>query len=305
MVCATNLSKSMKYPSIGLGTWRAVSPGEAARSVTAALANGLRLIDCAHVYSNEAEVGAALQPFLKEHGRDSVFVTSKLFNHHHRPELVRKACETSLRNLQLSHLDLYMMHWPVAFKYVDEATLYPKDAAGNAITEDVSLLSTWRAMEALVRDGLVKEIGVCNFGCKQLSALFEAAEIRPTHLQVEAHPYHPNDDLLALAKSHNMTFTAYSPLGNPSFAREGLPVLLEDETVVRIAKERGVSSAAVLLRWAVQRGTTPIFKSGKEERIRDNFAGCQSITLSERDMADIGAIKTRARYVSPPWQTWE
>ena len=184
------LSNGASMPLLGLGTWQAPK-GEVGAAVAAALKVGYRHIDCAAIYGNEKEVGVALAAALGSGmRRKDVFVTSKLWNSEHAPEHVRAACVQTLADLQLEYLDLYIIHWPQQMaKTAGSTAAIPKDADGNVKYAYVPLLETWRALEALVDEGLVKAIGVSNFNAKQLGAICSSARIPPACNQVECHPY--------------------------------------------------------------------------------------------------------------------
>lgn len=160
-----------------------------------------------------------------------MFITSKLWNTFHRPDLVRGACETTLKNLKLSYIDMYLIHWPMAYK--EGGDLFPVDEQGKTAFSDVDYVDTWKEMEKLVKDGLVKSIGVSNFNKKQIERVLAVATIPPATNQIECHPYLTQKKLMEFCKSKNIAITAYSPLGSPNrpWAKAGDPVLMEDPKV--------------------------------------------------------------------------
>ena len=181
-----------EMPAIGLGLWK-IAREDTAAMVRSAIAEGYRHLDSAADYGNEAEVGEGLQAALSEGlvSREELWVTSKLWNTYHRPEHVRAACGRTLQDLRLSELDLYLIHFPIALQYVDFDTRYPPewiadpDAENPVMVPDpVPLSETWGAMEELVRAGLVKEIGVCNYNTGLLHDLMAYAQIKPAMLPV-------------------------------------------------------------------------------------------------------------------------
>lgn len=146
--------------------------------------------------------------------REDLFITSKLWNTFHGPSLVRGAIETTLKNLNLKYIDLYLIHWPMG--YQEGGDLFPKNAKEEVLYSDVDYVDTWKSMESLVDAGLTKSIGVSNFNSKQIDRVLAAARIPPVTNQVECHPYLTQTKLAAYLKSKNITLTAYSPLGSPN-----------------------------------------------------------------------------------------
>lgn len=302
-----SLNTGASIPALGLGTWKS-APGEAGKAVAYALANGYRHIDCAAIYMNQGEIGEALARSFAEGvcAREEVFVTSKLWNTHHRRDQVRAACENTLRELGLEYLDLYLMHWGIATQAANDAsagspeTLQQKfDEQGALVTDTVSIRETWEAMEELVDAGLVKAIGVANFGAPMLNDLMSYARIKPAVNQVELHPYLPQEALVEFCINNGIVVTAYSPLGSPgNVAGKELPSLLRNETIIGIAEAHGVSPAQVLIRWALERGTSVIPKSVTPERILQN-ADIAGFELSQQDHEAIQRLDQGIRFVDP------
>ncbi|CDS12732.1 hypothetical protein LRAMOSA04916 [Lichtheimia ramosa] len=283
------LNTGAEIPCLGLGTWQS-KPNEVYQAVLTALKAGYRHIDTAFVYGNEKEVGQAL----KDSGvpREEIFLTTKLWNTSHRPDLVAKALETSLANLQTDYLDLYLMHWPVAF--VESNDLAPKDAEGKIQFDSTPYTETYAAMEKLVGDK-VRAIGVSNFTVKKLEKLLETAKIVPAANQVELHPYLPQQELLDFCAKKGIHVTAYSPLGSTDSP------LMKDEQVAAIAKKYDASPAQVLLSWGIQRGTSVIPKSVTESRIISNF---KDVELSDEDFNKLNSLVTESKRLINPKTFW-
>jgi alcohol dehydrogenase (NADP+) len=275
-------------PALGFGTL-IPDPAVTITATRHALDAGFRHFDCAERYRNEREVGEALRAGLAAGGiaREEIFVTTKLWNTNHRPERVEPAFEASLDRLGLNFLDLYLIHTPFAFQPGDEQD--PRDQDGNVIYDrGVTLLDTWRAMESLVDHGKCRAIGLSDISLDELSPIYESARIRPSVVQVEAHPYLPETELLEFCKQKGIVFLAFAPLGH------GLkPGPLEDPVISAIAARTGKTAAQVLLAWAVQRGTALLTTPRSAARARENF---DIAALPEDAFDQINRIQTRQRF---------
>src|ERR1700723_2857824 len=255
-----------RMPALGFGTL-IPDPTVTITATTAALEAGFRHFDCAERYSNEREVGQALQAGLAAANiaREDVFVTTKLWNSNHQPERVEPAFHASLERLKLQYLDLYLIHTPFAFQPGDDQD--PRDQDGNVLYDrSVTLLDTWRAMESLVDDGRCRAIGLSDITLDCLLPIYESARIKPAVVQVEAHPYLPETEFLEFCKEKGIVFLAGAPLGHG--IRSGP---LEDPVISAIATRIGKTPAQVLLAWAVQRGTALLTTPKSAARARENF----------------------------------
>jgi len=280
-------NNTINMPMLGFGT---LIP-DAATTISAtkyALEAGFRHFDAAERYRNETEVGTALQEGMaKGIRREDIFITTKLWNTNHRPERVEAAFEGSLKRLQLDYIDLYLIHTPFAFQPGEEQD--PRDENGNVIyDEGLSLFETWEAMEHLVDGGKCRAIGLSDVNLEQLKGIYEAARIKPAVVQVEAHPYLPENELLAYCKEKEIIFLAFAPLGH------GIrPGLLENPVINGIASRVGKTAAQVLLAWALQRGTALLTTPKTAERAKENF----DISVLPQDaMDEINNINIRQRY---------
>lgn len=297
-------------PPVGLGLWKIDRP-LAAAMVEEAIRIGYRHLDSACDYGNEPEVGAGLRAALAAGvcRRDEVWVTSKLWNTYHEPRHVRPALERTLADLGLDRLDLYLVHFPIALRYVPFEERYPPgwihDPAATPPRMElaaVPLADTWGAMEDLVAAGLVERIGVCNVGTAQLRDLLASARIPPAVLQVELHPLLAQESLLRFCREEGIAVTAFSPLGAPSYVPLGMArpeqSLLSHPLIVETARTVGRSPAQVLLRWGVQRGTSVIPKTSRRERLAENLR-ILDFTLPPGSMEAITALDRRVRFNDP------
>jgi D-xylose reductase len=298
------------FPSVGLGFWKLPKP-ETPGLVQEAIRLGYRHLDCACDYGNEAEVGAGLTAALRQGlcRREDLWVTSKLWNTYHEPKHVRAACERSLRDLQLDHLDLYLVHFPIALAYVPFDVRYPPEwffdpAAAQPVMKPINVpyADTWGAMEELQRAGLVKRIGVCNLSISLLRDLLAGCSIRPAVHQMEMHPYLAQPRQLRFCAEEKIAVTAFSPLGAPSYIPLGMASaeesVLADPVVTGIAAAHRRSPAQIALRWGVQRGCAVIPKTRTPSRLAENLA-LFDFQLSTAEMAALDGLDRHRRYNDP------
>jgi len=238
--------------------------------------------------------------------REDVWVTSKLWNTYHAREHVKLACKRTLQDLGLDYLDLYLIHFPISLKYVDFETRYPpewSDPNKKPEIVDVPTCETWGALEELVTEGLVKNIGISNFNCQHIMDLMKYAKIKPAVLQVEIHPFLQQNQLVEYCqrKQVHLPITAYSSFGSISYIPLGLKNavnLLEHDVVKAIANKHKRSVCQILLRWAVQRGIAVIPKSTDENRLKENFS-VFDFELDSKEMNDLKALDNGTRYNDP------
>ncbi len=300
------LASGASIPAIGLGTWQG-SNAELSEAVKCAINVGYRHIDAAAVYVNEIGVGQGVKEILaqKKIKREDLFITSKLWNSYHLPKDVLPALKSSLSDLQLNYLDLYLIHWPVAYQ--------PRVGLGMAEKGDdyiplskIPLRETWQAMEQLVSLGLVKSIGVSNFSIKQLSEILPHAKVPISVNQVENHPFLSQEELIQFCHKNKIHVTAYSPLGSPNkpheFKIKGEPTLLQNQALTEIAMKYSATPAQIALAWQFARGLSAIPQSINSQRIEQNF-GAMQIKLAAEDMKKISALNINHRYLDGSFWT--
>lgn len=309
-VTTLELRGGAEMPAIGLGMWKIAKP-HVVGLVEQAARLGYRHFDCAADYGNEAETG---EGFSRVFGsgicrREDVWITSKLWNTYHAAAHVRPAVERSLKDLQVDYLDLYMIHFPIPLRFVPFDVRYPPewfydpDAPEPRMELDsVPIAETWGAMEQLVRDGLVRNIGVCNFNCGLLRDLLATAATAPAMLQVELHPYLTQEKLLRFCQQEGIAVTAFSPLGAGSYlplgmAKEGESVLAQP-VVNEIAAAHGKTPAQIVLRWGLQRGTAIVPKTARRERLAENLS-LFHFQLSDDEMRELAGLNRNRRFNDP------
>ncbi len=267
------LNNGVKMPIFGLGTYQMKSVSETRLSVLAALDAGYRLIDTAAIYDNEYDVGVAIN----QSGipRDEIFLTTKLWNTDQGFDQAIKACESSLKRLDVSYVDLYLIHWPLKNRR----------------------LESWRALEQLYNDGKCRAIGVSNFTINHLSELLDVSIVTPAINQVEFSPYTYQADLLHFCNDNGIQLEAYSPLTKG--------IKLQDPRLLRIALKYSKTPSQILLRWSIQTGVIVVCKSIRKERIIEN-ANIFDFKISDKDMKRLDALDEDLRTSwDPNMQEWD
>ncbi|KAL2062505.1 hypothetical protein VTL71DRAFT_6771 [Oculimacula yallundae] len=302
------LNNGIKMPLVGHGLWK-IPNEKTADHVYNAIKAGYRLFDSACDYGNEVEAGQGIARAIKEGlvKREELFIVSKLWNTFHEKDQVEPICRKQLQDFGLEYFDLYIMHFPIALKYVSPTTRYPPGWFQDGESIELSptpIRETWTAMEALVSLNLVRSIGLSNFNCALILDLLTYARIVPATLQIEHHPYLVQQPLLDFATSKGITVTAYSSFGPQGYVEMDLthavktPHLFEHETIKDIAAKHGKTPPQVLLRWATQSGVAVIPKSDTEEMARENL-DAKGFDLSVEEIARISGLDRHLRFNNP------
>jgi len=255
------LNNGIEMPILGFGVFQVTDLEECEKRVVDAIATGYRLIDTASSYGNEAAVGKAI----KRSGvpREKLFITTKLFIQSNGYEGAKKSFETSLKNLQLDYIDLYLIHQPYGDVYGE-----------------------WRAMQELYKEGKVRAIGVSNFYPDRLIDLIIHNEVVPAVNQIETHPFNQQIETQAFLQENNVQIESWGPFA------EGKNNIFHNELLASIAAKYNKSIAQVIIRWLTQRGVVAIPKSVRKERMEENF-NIFDFKLSTEDMEAIKTLDTR------------
>lgn len=255
-----SLNDGVEIPVYGFGTYQLPADGSTYRAVRAALDLGIRHIDTAAAYFNEAEVGQAI----RESGipREEIFLTSKLWLQDHGYEAAKKGIEASLRKLGLDYMDLYLIHQPYG------------DVPG-----------AWKAMEEAKAVGKIRSIGVSNMTPKLWRQFVPQFETLPSVNQVEFNPYFQQKELREIMAKDGVRLEGWGPLG------QGNQAMLTDPVLADIAKAHGKSTGQVILRFELQEGAVIFPKSSHPERMQHNME-LFDFQLTEAEMASVRALDT-------------
>jgi len=315
------LNTGHKMDLIGLGTWKS-GPGQVKAAVGAAIDCGYRHIDCAWLYQNEKEIGEAIDDKIKDGAvaRADMFIVSKLWNIFHDPEDVRKGFMQTLKALKLDYLDLYLMHSPMGYKNVSkeayegeemkiglaettDRVIFPRDPETQGpLSSDTDYVDTWKEMEKLVDEGLVRSIGVSNFNKFQIERICTEGKIAPAVHQFELHPYLTQIDMVNFCQEKDIAVTAYSPFGSPDrpWKPEDEEPLTSSPVIKRIAARVGRSPFQVVLRYLNQRNIIAIPKSATPKNMQSNLA-IFDFYLTNEDMKCLNDLNKGHHAVSFDW----
>ncbi len=261
------LINGITMPQLGLGVYKMTDPQQTVEAITYAIETGYRAIDTATIYDNERETGEAVRHASVP--RKELFITSKVWNTDQGYDQTLRAFEASLERLGLDYLDLYLTHWPVSEKYVD----------------------TYRAIERLYDEKLIRATGVSNHHAHHLEKIFTKANVMPMVNQIELHPRLTQEPLRNFCKDNGIAITSWSPLARGQ--------LLTEPTLLTIGDKFGKTPAQVIIRWHLQNDLIVIPKSVTPERIKEN-SEVADFELSHSDMEMIDALNLNERTGTDP-----
>ncbi|OAA54595.1 Aldo/keto reductase [Niveomyces insectorum RCEF 264] len=295
------LNTGQIIPAIGLGTFQ--DPDEQEQSVYIALKNGYRHIDTAHNYGTEKQVAQGI----RRSGvpRDQIFLTTKLWCNAHHPDDVKPALDESLRDLETAYVDLYLMHYPCAFKRGPDFLPFGLD--GKMVTDPTPFIDTWKAMEKLLKTGKTRAIGVSNFSKSELEVILKEGSIVPAAHQMELHPYLQQKDFIEWHKEKGIRVIQFSPCGNLnpfyravswSKTEANMTRLVDHPVLAKVAQKHGKTPIQIALAWGVVNGRAVIPKSTIEWQILEN-ADADKIALDEDDLRQIATMDQKARFNDP------
>jgi len=304
------LSTGATMPAIGLGTFGSdhVSARDIAAAVRTAATAGYRHFDCASVYGNEAEIGKSFESIGRAGiSRKELWITSKLWNDKHGEDDVIASCRKSLADLRLAYLDLYLVHWPFPNFHPPGCDVSSRSHDARPYIHE-NFMKTWRKMEELVDLGLVRHIGTSNMTVPKLKLLLQDARIKPAVNEMELHPHFQQPELFKFVVANGIAPVGYCPIGSPGRPeRDRTPEdtnPLEDPVIVAIARSHGIHPAAVCIKWAVQRGQTPIPFS--VHHYAENLAAAAAgDPLTGEEMQAIAAIDRNCRLIKGQVFLWK
>lgn len=301
----------MELPKIGMGTFGSDKYDEktVSEAVKSALKLGYRMFDCASVYGNEADIGRVFSEALqaKTVRREELIVMSKVWNDCHGEGEVIESCKRTLKDLRLTYLDVYFMHWPFP-------NYHAKGCSGDARNPDSrpffkeEFLAAWREMEWLKRNGLVKEIAMSNMTIPKFEAVYPDLDIKPFAHEMELHPSFQQQELFAYCKEKGMKVIGYCPLGSPNRPeRDRTPEDISDTEmpeIKKIAEKKGCHPAEICLAWAIKRGQIPIPFATKERNLVKNLAVADTVTLTDEEFHVLSGLDRGNRLVKGQVFLW-
>lgn len=303
------LSNGTEIPCMGMGTFGSdrFTPEQVSGAVGGAIKAGYRLFDCAAVYGNEDQIGEVFQKAYDEGTvkREDLVIMTKVWNDMHRD--VKKSCYKSLKDLRSDYFDIYYIHWPVPNYHAPGCSVDSRNPDSKPFSVD-EFLDTYSQIEELVKEGVVKGIGISNMTIPKLEAVLPKLNIQPVVCEMELHPCFQQKELYDYLVAHDIQPVGFMPIGSPTRPeRDMMPEDIADiqlPEMQAIAKAHGIHPAVVSLKWAVQRGQIPIPFSIHENEYVSNLASTLSDPLTDEEMATIATLEKNNRLVKGQVFLW-
>lgn len=275
------------------------SPGHLKRLVAAAIRLGCRHFDCAPLYKTQPLVGAVMREAVKHIPRQKFFFTSKVPPNMMRPENLARSVRQSIEELQVSYLDLVLLHAPFATQHLADGAFYPLDEQGNLLLDDADgsedlLASAWRQLVELKRQGLTRYIGLSNVNLDQLVRLNSIHQVDV--VQNEYHIYNQNRELFDHCEEIDVHFEAYAAFGSPLAAKRlNRPSCFTDPTVLHVARANRLSVAQVTIQWIHQQPLSYVVRCDSAEQLRENLRAIKHIVLPLNDLIELDSLNRNVR----------
>ncbi len=298
-------------PAVGLGTFGSdrFSAEDIADAVVGAAEIGYRHFDCASVYGNEKNIGEAFRSIM-DGGlkREELWITSKVWNNMHGEGDVLKSCKQSLKDLQVDYLDLYLVHWPFPNFHAPGCDVDSRSPDAKPYIHE-NFMKTWRQMEELVELGLVRNIGTSNTTIAKMKLILRDAKIKPAVNEMELHPHFQQKEFFDFLKANDVQPIGFTPIGSPTRPdrdkTENDTVDIEDPVVLEIAKNHNVHPAVICIKWAVQRGQTPIPFSVRKNEYLSNLECSVIDPLTEDEMTALANLNKNCRLIKGQVFLWK
>ena len=312
IVPSRTLNTGAVMPAIGLGTFGSdhITNEQIANAVKEAIRMGVRHIDCASVYGNEKEVGAAIREIIEEGTvtREELWITSKVWNDMHGEGDVTKSCLQSLEDLQLDYVDLFLVHWPFPNFHAKGCSVESRSADAKPYIHE-NFMRTWGEMESLVDKGYARNIGTSNITIPKMELILRDCRIVPAASEMEMHPHFQQPELFSYLVSKGIQPIGFSPIGSPARPERDRTADdtcdVEDPVIQSIAKRLGVHPAIVCIKWAVQNGQVPIPFSSNPKNIYSNLKAVTENPLTAEEMEAIKGIDKNCRLIKGQVFLWK
>ena len=298
-----------KVPCIGMGTFGSdrFTAEQVSNAVAGAIRAGYRMFDCAACYGNEDQIGEVFKAAFDEGvvERKDLYIMTKVWNDMHRD--VRKSCLKSIQDLQCDYIDLFFIHWPFPNYHAPHCTVDSRNPDSKPFSVE-EFLDTYRQIEELVDEGLVRHIGISNMTIPKLEAVMGKWRIPPVACESELHPCFQQQEIFDYLVAHKIQPIGFMPLGSPQ--RPERDIVAEDIADMQvpefkaIAEAHGVHPAIICLKWAVQRGQIPIPFSIHEAEYVSNIESTMGWKLSDEEMATIATLEKNNRLVKGQVFLW-